>query len=513
MQRLLPEVRLPLPPRASPPASGLPGRPLAVFGAGYVGLVTATCLAWLGHRVDVIEPEPRRLRQLRQGRVPFHEPMLAELLHEQLRAGRLRIASGPRATLAALAGDGLAPPALLFVAVGTPMQADGSAALTQVMAAADDIARHLAGPAQVVIKSTVPVGTGERVQARLREGLRRRQRDWPVSVASNPEFLREGLAVQDFLRPARVVAGSEDAALLDVLRALHAPLTCAQRPFLAMDLRSAELCKYASNVMLAARLSLMNELALLAEPLGADIEQVRAAVGLDPRIGAQFLRVGCGFGGSCLPKDLQALRHAAAALGEATPMLDAIARSNERMVGLLERRLCEALGEDLRGRCVAVWGLAFKPHTDDVRDAPALALVRALCRRGAQVQAYDPLAGISAREALGDAPGFRLAPTALRALHQADALLLVTEWPQFTEVHAGQLRARMRGALVLDGRNALAGPLLAAAGLDYRGIGRGAGRAQAAGRMAQDGNPCPDAARPDPASPRRPADASLLPAG
>lgn len=513
MQSPPPDVRLPLPSMGLSPAAGLPGRALAVFGAGYVGLVTATCLAWLGHRVDVIEPDPRRLRQLRQGRVPFHEPMLAELLREQLRAGRLRVASGPRGSLAALANGGIGPPALLFIAVGTPMQADGSAALTQVLAAADDIARHLAGPAQVVLKSTVPVGTGERVLAHLREGLRRRQRDWPVSVASNPEFLREGLAVQDFLRPSRVVAGSEDPALLEVLRALHAPLTCAQRPFLAMDLRSAELCKYASNVMLAARLSLMNELALLAEPLGADIEQVRAAVGLDPRIGAQFLRAGCGFGGSCLPKDLQALRHAAAALGEATPMLDAIARSNERMVGLLERRLCEALGEDLQGRRIALWGLAFKPHTDDVRDSPALPLARALCRRGAQVLAYDPLAGLAAREALGDTPGFRLASTALRALHQADALLLVTEWPQFTEVHGGQLRARMRGALVLDGRNALAGPLLAAAGLDYRGIGRGRGQAPVVPGTGGHAERQPDAARPGAAQPRRPARAGLLQAG
>ncbi|MBB2487667.1 UDP-glucose/GDP-mannose dehydrogenase family protein [Mitsuaria sp. WAJ17] len=444
-------------------------RHLAVFGAGYVGLVSAACLAWLGHEVVCVDSQPRRLRQLRRGRLPFHEPLLGELLQEQLRTGRLRFSSSARA--AVNHGD------VLFIAVGTPTAADGAAELGQVMQVADDIGRHMPGPRQVVMKSTVPVGTGERVRQRIRERLAQRGACWALAVASNPEFLREGLAVQDFLRPERVVAGSDDARLLELLRELHAPLLSAQRPFLAMDLRSAELCKYAANVMLAARLSLMNELALLAEGLGADIEQVREGLGRDPRIGPLFLRAGCGFGGSCLPKDLRALRHSAAILGHATPMLDAIAASNERMVGLLEARVCEALGEDLRGRCIAVWGLAFKPQTDDVRESPALALVRALSLRGAQVQAYDPMAGAAALEALGELPGFQLAGSALEALQQADALLLVTDWPQFAALPGEALRARLRGALVLDGRNALDGPQLAAAGLQYRGIGRAVAKA------------------------------------
>jgi len=444
--------------------SSLAPQRLGVFGAGYVGLVTAACLARLGHEVVCVDSQPRRVRQLRRGSLPFHEPMLGELMQEQMRAGRLRFSS--RAQEAVAHGE------LLFIAVGTPTTADGAADLSQVMQVADDIGRGMPGPRQVVMKSTVPVGTGEQVGQRIRQHLAARGVHWPLGLASNPEFLREGLAVQDFLRPERVVAGSDDARLLATLRALHAPLLSGERPFLAMDLRSAELCKYAANVMLAARLSLMNELALLAEGLGADIEQVREGLGRDPRIGPQFLRAGCGFGGSCLPKDLRALRHSAACLGQATPMLDAIAASNERMVGLLERRVCEALGEDLTGRCIAVWGLAFKPHTDDVRASPALALVRALCARGAQVQAYDPMAGTAARQALGALPGFQLAGSALLAVRQADALVLATDWPQFAELRGEALRQRLRRPLVFDGRNALDGDALSAAGLVYRGIGR-----------------------------------------
>lgn len=455
-------------PQAMPPGGPAPRR-LAVFGAGYVGLVTAACLAWLGHELVCMDSQPGRVRQLRRGGLPFHEPMLGELVQEQMRAGRLRFSSS--------AQEAVAHGELLFIAVGTPTGAEGAAELGQVMQVAEAIGRHMPGPRQVVMKSTVPVGTGERVRQCIRDQLALRGLSWPLGIASNPEFLREGLAVQDFLRPERVVAGSDDAGLIEALRALHAPLLSPQRPFLAMDLRSAELCKYAANVMLAARLSLMNELALLAEGLGADIEQVREGLGRDPRIGPQFLRAGCGFGGSCLPKDLRALRHSAAALGQATPMLDAIAASNERMVGLLETRVCEALGALLDGRRIAVWGLAFKPQTDDVRDSPALALVRALCLRGAQVQAYDPMAGAAAREALGELPGFRLADTALDALQQADALVLVTDWPQFAELPGEALRARLRGTLVLDGRNALDAPQLAAAGLQYRGIGRPSARA------------------------------------
>ncbi|HLO92852.1 MAG TPA: UDP-glucose/GDP-mannose dehydrogenase family protein, partial [Burkholderiaceae bacterium] len=370
------------------------GRRLAVFGAGYVGLVTAVCLAWLGHEVLCVDRQLGRVRQLRRGSVPFHEPGLGELLQAQLQAGRLRF--GTSAQEAVEHGE------LLFIAVGTPTAADGGADLAQVLAVADEIGARMPGPRQVVVKSTVPVGSCERVERRIREGLARRGAAWELGVASNPEFLREGSAVQDFLQPERVVAGSADPRVIEALRALHAPLTSAQRPFLAMDLRSAELCKYASNVMLAARLSLMNELALLAEGLGADIEQVREGVGRDGRIGRHYLRAGCGFGGSCLPKDLRALRRSAAGLGLASPMLDAIAASNDRMVGLLEARVCEALGPELGGRRIAVWGLAFKPGTDDVRDAPALALVRGLCARGAQVQAYDPLAGPAARQVLGE---------------------------------------------------------------------------------------------------------------
>ena len=444
--------------------SSLAPQCLGVFGAGYVGLVSAACLAWLGHEVVCVDSQPERVRQLRRGRLPFHEPLLGELMKEQMDEGRLRFTSA--------AQEAVAHGELLFIAVGTPTGAEGAADLSQVMQVAEDIGRCMPGPRQVVMKSTVPVGTGERVRQRIREALARRGALWPVSVASNPEFLREGLAVQDFLRPERVVVGSDDPCLTDVLRSLHEPLLSGQRPFLAMDLRSAELCKYASNVMLAARLSLMNELALLAEGLGADIEQVREGLGHDPRIGPQFLRAGCGFGGSCLPKDLRALRHSAASLGQSTPMLDAIALANERMVGLLAQRVFEALGDSLEGCRIALWGLAFKPQTDDVRESPALALARALCARGAQVQAFDPMAGEAARQALGDLPGFQLAGSALQALREADALVLVTEWPQFAELSAQAMRAAMRRPLVFDGRNALDGRALAAAGVRYRGIGR-----------------------------------------
>ncbi|MCH7344772.1 UDP-glucose/GDP-mannose dehydrogenase family protein [Pelomonas sp. CA6] len=452
---------------------------LGVFGAGYVGLVTAACFAHMGHRVVCVDRDAERVRRLRHGELPFYEPALPELVQGQMRSGRLRFSDQAR--------DAVAHGELLFIAVGTPPDEDGAADLSHVLAVADEIGRHMGDARQVVVKSTVPVGACERVLERLRRRLRERGlAALEVAVASNPEFLREGRAISDFLRPDRVVAGSDDTALLDRLRRLYAPLTSTERPFLAMGLRSAEMSKYAANAMLAARLSLMNELALVAERLGADIEQVREGVGSDARIGAQFLRAGCGYGGSCLPKDLRALRHGAARVGQETPLLDAVEAGNERMKRLLEERVCAALGEDLSGRRIAVWGLAFKPHTDDLREAPGVALVQALCARGATVCAHDPQAGEAARRLLGGTPGFQLANDALEAADQADALVLVTEWPQFRALRAEQLRDRMRQPLVFDGRNALDAAALAAAGMRCIGIGRGGPLAGALPRAMAD---------------------------
>ena len=451
-------------------AAGQAGTAITVFGAGYVGLVTAACLAGLGHDVVCMDTDADRVEQLAGmaagGLLPFHEPGLEELVARVATAGRLRFVDDPRAAIE--------HGRLLFIAVGTPGSDDGSADLRHVHSVARAIGDHMARDVLVVDKSTVPVGTAERVRDVIAGSLARRGRkDLDFCVVSNPEFLREGCAVHDFMHPDRIVCGADRPAALAELHRLYAPLLRdPARQWLPMSLRSAEMCKYACNVMLAARVSLMNDLALLAETLGADIDEVRRGMAGDPRIGPEFLAPGCGFGGSCLPKDLRALLHTAADAGLELPMLEAAEAVNERQKGLLGRRVSEAFGGHLEGRRIAVWGLAFKPGTDDLREAPSEVLIRDLLAEGAEVVAHDPLAMPAARRRHAHWSGLRFAADPLGAVAGADALVIVTECPEYRDIDWAKVRRCMAGDWVLDGRNLCDGGQLQAHGFNYRGIGR-----------------------------------------
>lgn len=439
---------------------------VTVFGAGYVGLVSAACLARLGHDVVCVDSDAQRVRDLRRGHVPLHEAQLPDLVAEQARRRRLRFTRDADAAVAH--GD------IVFIAVGTPGDdGDGHADLRQVDAVARRIADGMTAGRIVVVKSTVPVGTAARLRAAIAARLRERGVALPFALASNPEFLREGCAVRDFLHPDRIVIGADDARALRSLQTLYAPLTRAGVPLCAMDTRSAEFTKYASNAMLAARLSLINELAELAEHVGADIEAVRRGVGADHRLGPHFLAPGCGYGGSCLPKDVRALLCTARDAGQPMPMLEATQRVNARQPCRLVERVAEAVGAALAGRRIAVWGLAFKPDTDDLREAPSLRVIAQLLDSGADVVAYDPVAMPGARRLLDALPGgVTFAADRWRALDDADALVVVTEWPEFRELDTAQLRSRMRRPIVVDGRNLYDAQRLAADGIDYRAVGR-----------------------------------------
>lgn len=438
--------------------------PVTVFGAGYVGLVSATCLAGLGHRVVCVDTDSQRVASLARGEVPIHEPGLQELMAQAVSADRLRFTTH--------AGDAVAHGRVQIIAVGTPSEEDGAADLQHVLAVADTIGTHLAGPALLVDKSTVPVGTADQVRQAVQAALARRGLQLPFSVVSNPEFLREGCAVDDFLRPDRVVIGTDDEAAAALMEELYAPLLLRPAQWVRMDVRSAELTKYACNAMLASRLSFMNELARLAEVLDADIDEVRRGMAGDPRIGAKFLAPGCGYGGSCLPKDVRALQRSAQALGLPMPLLAAVAQVNEQQKSLLADRVLQHFGGTLSGRRIALWGLAFKPGTDDLREAPSITVIRALTQQGAQVVAHDPVAMAPARRQFRDMAGLSLADDPVCALDGADALLIMTEWPQYKAVAPGELRSRMRTPLVFDGRNLLDPVRMAAQGVAWQGVGR-----------------------------------------
>jgi UDPglucose 6-dehydrogenase len=362
--------------------------------------------------------------------------------------------------------------ALQFIAVGTPPDEDGSADMQYVIAAARNIGQRMRGPKVVVDKSTVPVGTADRVRAAVAEELARRGLAIPFSVASNPEFLKEGAAVEDFMRPDRVVIGVDDERAVAALRAVYAPFMRNHERFLVMDVRSAELTKYASNAMLATRISFMNELANLADRLGADIEMVRQGMGSDPRIGYHFLYPGVGYGGSCFPKDVKALQHTASQLGHPLQLLSAVEEVNDAQKHVLVDKIVARLSGNLAGRTFALWGLAFKPNTDDMREAPSRVLVDALVRRGARVVAYDPVAMTEARRVFGDAPGLAYAASPLAACDGADALVVVTEWQEFRSPDFEEIRRRLAQPLLFDGRNLYPPADVRAAGLEYFGIGR-----------------------------------------
>ncbi len=437
---------------------------ITMTGTGYVGLVTGACLAEVGNEVLCFDIDRNKIDVLNRGGVPIHEPGLPEMIRRNVVAGRLRFTT--EVDLAVAHGT------LQFIAVGTPPDEDGSADMKHVIAAARNIGARMTDYKVVVDKSTVPVGTADRVRETIAAELSTRGAKVPFAVVSNPEFLKEGAAIEDFMRPDRVVIGADDERAIMLLRAIYAPFQRSHERLLVMDVRSAELTKYAANAMLATRISFMNELANLAETLGADIEHVRHGIGSDPRIGYQFLYSGAGYGGSCFPKDVRALQFTARQHGQPLRILGAVETVNETQKLRLIDKVVKRLGTDLSGRKIALWGLAFKANTDDMREAPSQAIVGGLVERGAAIVAYDTVAMEEAGRVFASMPGISFAASPLDALTGADALVVVTEWQEFRSPDFGEIKRRLKHPLVFDGRN-LYDPVLArAAGLEYFGIGR-----------------------------------------
>jgi UDPglucose 6-dehydrogenase len=437
---------------------------ITMTGTGYVGLVTGACLAEVGNDVLCVDVDRGKIDVLNRGGVPIHEPGLPEMIRRNVAAGRLQFTTD----IDAAVSHGT----LQFIAVGTPPDEDGSADMRHVIAAARSIGARMTEYKVVVDKSTVPVGTADRVRETIAAELAARGAQVPFAVVSNPEFLKEGAAIDDFMKPDRVVIGADDEHAIMLLRAVYSPFQRNHERLLVMDVRSAELTKYAANAMLATRISFMNELANLADTLGADIEQVRQGIGSDPRIGYHFLYPGAGYGGSCFPKDVRALQFTARQHQEPLRILAAVEAVNEAQKTRLIDKLTRRLGSDLRGRKIALWGLAFKPNTDDMREAPSRAIVQALVERGAAVVAYDPVAMDEAKRAFASVPGVGLAASPLDAVAGADALIVVTEWQEFRSPDFAELRRRMKQPLVFDGRNLYDPALARAAGMEYFGIGR-----------------------------------------
>ena len=439
---------------------------VSVIGTGYVGLVTGACLADAGNHVLCCDIDAAKIAMLNQGRLPIFEPGLEAVVARNCAAGRLAFSTD----LAA----GVAHGELQFVAVGTPPGEDGSADLSHVLSAARSVGRHMNEYRVIVDKSTVPVGTADAVREAIGAELRARGVDLPFSVVSNPEFLKEGAAVEDFMRPDRIVIGSDDARATQLLRELYAPFQRNHERIMEMGVRSAELTKYAANAMLATRISFMNDLANLAERLGADIEQVRRGIGSDPRIGYHFLYPGAGYGGSCFPKDVQALQRTAEQAGHPLRLLAAVEAVNEAQKAVLAAKVQARFGADLSGRRFALWGLAFKPNTDDMREAPSRALIAGLLAAGAEVRAYDPVAGEEAARIYAAEPRVRLAASAHEALQGCDALCIVTEWQEFRSPDFAALRASLKTAAIFDGRNLYDPATMKRMGIEYFPIGRAA---------------------------------------
>jgi UDPglucose 6-dehydrogenase len=438
---------------------------LTMIGTGYVGLVTGACFADVGNEVLCIDIDAAKVARLNAGEVPIHEPGLDEVIARNRHAGRIGFTSSY--------DEAVAHSDVFFIAVGTPTDEDGSADVRHVERAARELGKRLTRNALVVVKSTVPVGTHERVEHALREELAARGVVIRTPVASNPEFLKEGAALQDFMHPDRIVIGTDDADAIATLGALYAPFNRNRERLIVLDARSSELAKYAANAMLATRISFMNELARLAEKLGADVERVRHAIGADPRIGPSFLYAGAGYGGSCFPKDVRALLAMARENVLSARVLSAVHEVNEEQKHLLATKLREALRGELRDRVIAVWGLAFKPHTDDVREAPSLVLIRDAIAAGATVRAYDPQARATAGIALEELERkIVYCDSAAAACEGADALVVVTEWLEFRSPDFAHLAETLRQRVLIDGRNLYDPRAVRAAGLAYYGVGR-----------------------------------------
>ncbi len=437
---------------------------VSVIGTGYVGLVTGACLADMGNHVLCLDVDAAKVAALQDGQVPIHEPGLEPVVRRNRAAGRLSFSTDPAASVA----HGM----LQLIAVGTPPGQDGSADLRHVLAAAGAIGRHMNEYRVVVDKSTVPVGTADRVKEEIQKELKKRKMQIPFSVVSNPEFLKEGAAVEDFMRPERIIVGSDDERATALLRELYAPFQRNHDRLMLMGVRSAELTKYAANAMLATRISFMNELANLAEVLGADIEEVRRGIGADPRIGTSFLYAGAGFGGSCFPKDVKALLRIGADAGRPLRVMAAVEQANEAQKHVLGEKIKARFGSDLtgkrkalEGKRIALWGLAFKPNTDDMREAPSLTLIADLLAAGAEIRAYDPVAKPQIE-------GVVMAASATDALQGCDALAIVTEWAEFRAPDFSALKKALKTPVIFDGRNLYDPAMVRSLGFEYFSVGR-----------------------------------------
>lgn len=446
---------------------------VTIFGSGYVGLVTGACLAEVGNDVLCVDIDPERIAVLDGGSVPIYEPGLAELVKKNRDVGRLSFSTD--------AAVGVAHGLFQFIAVGTPPDADGSADLRHVLTVARAIGEHMDAYRIIIDKSTVPVGTADRVAETVREAQAAREACIEFDVVSNPEFLKEGAAIEDFMRPDRVVIGTDNPCTGELLRALYAPFNRNHDRVMLMDVRSAELTKYAANAMLATKISFMNELSSIAEAVGADIEQVRVGIGSDPRIGYRFIYPGCGYGGSCFPKDIRALERTADALGYRARILNAVEAVNRDQKDVLFEKIGNHFAGNLTGRTIAIWGLAFKPNTDDMREAPSRRLMESLWDAGARIRAFDPVAMKEARRIYGDRDELVLTIDAMSAVEGADALVIITEWTEFRSPDFAAIARKLAHPLLFDGRNMFDPEIVTAAGLTYFSIGRrpaGSGRTQ-----------------------------------
>ena len=439
---------------------------VTIYGSGYVGLVTGACLAEVGHQVLCMDVDQQKIDKLKQGFIPIYEPGLDLLVRENHGSGQLLFTTGIEEAVAH--GD------VHFIAVGTPSDEDGSADLRYVKAVAENIATHMEDFKVVVTKSTVPIGTADIVRDTIRTRLQQRGKVLPFAVASNPEFLKEGSAISDFRKPDRIIVGTDSDQVKELMRELYAPFNTTQNRLLFMDIRSAEMTKYAANAMLATKLSFINEIANIAERVGADAENVRLGIGSDPRIGYQFIHPGCGYGGSCLPKDVKALYQTAISHGYQSAVLKAIEDVNQRQKLRLFEKISDHYDGQLAGKTFALWGLAFKPRTDDMREAPSRVLMEALWKAGAKVSAFDPEAMDETQRIYGEHPQLALMGTKESVLRNADALIICTEWQHFLAPDFALLKAQLRDSVIFDGRNLYDPALVARKGMQYYAIGRGA---------------------------------------
>ena len=438
---------------------------ITVFGTGYVGLVQGAILAEVGHDVLCVDVDAAKVEGLKKGVIPIYEPGLEEIVKRGHAEGRLNFTTS--------AAEGVTHGKVQFIAVGTPPDEDGSADLKYVLAVASTIAEHMKEPKVVINKSTVPVGTADKVAAKLRDVLAARGSDLAFHVVSNPEFLKEGAAIGDFMKPDRVIVGTDNPRVTELMRALYEPFTRNHDRLIVMDLRSAELTKYAANAMLATKISFMNELANIAERVGADIEKVRVGIGSDPRIGYSFIYPGTGYGGSCFPKDVQALIRSSNAVGHKPALLEAVESVNERQKAFLVGKIERHFKGGLKGRTFALWGLAFKPNTDDMREAPSRTIMEKLWAAGAKVRAYDPVAGEEARRIYGARRDLVLCASAYEAIEGADALVIATEWQEFRSPDFDRLKVALKQPAIFDGRNLYDPQLLKRFGFRYFAVGRG----------------------------------------